>query len=57
MSGALSLAVKRPGREADHSLTSTAEVKNAWRYTSTSKHVLMAWYSVRHKDNFIFTAP
>jgi hypothetical protein len=25
--GALSLGVKRPGREADHSLTSSAEVK------------------------------
>jgi len=27
--------VKWPGREADHSRPSTAEVKNAWRYTST----------------------
>jgi hypothetical protein len=26
--------VKRPGREADHSLPSSVEVKNAWRYTS-----------------------
>jgi hypothetical protein len=26
--------VKRPGREADHSPQSSAEVKNAWRYTS-----------------------
>jgi len=25
----------RPGREADHSLPSSAEVKNAWSYTST----------------------
>jgi hypothetical protein len=31
---ALSLGVKRPGREADHSLPSSAEVKNAWSYTS-----------------------
>jgi hypothetical protein len=31
---ALSLEVKRPGREADHSLPSSAEVKNAWSYTS-----------------------
>jgi hypothetical protein len=30
-----SLGVKRPGREADHSPPSSAEVKNAWRYTST----------------------
>jgi hypothetical protein len=33
--GAVSLAVKRPGREADHSPPSSAEVKNAWSYTST----------------------
>jgi hypothetical protein len=32
---ALSLGVKRPGHEADHSLPSSAEVKNAWSYTST----------------------
>jgi hypothetical protein len=33
--GALSLGLKRPGREADHSPPSSAEVKNAWSYTST----------------------
>jgi hypothetical protein len=33
--GALSLEVKRPGREADHSPPSSAKVKNAWSYTST----------------------
>jgi len=32
---ALSLGVKRPGREADHSPPSSTEVKNAWSYTST----------------------
>jgi hypothetical protein len=32
--GALSWGVKRPGREADHLPLSTAEVKNAWSYTS-----------------------
>jgi hypothetical protein len=35
ISGALSIGVKRPGREADHSPPSSAEVKNAWNYTST----------------------
>jgi hypothetical protein len=33
--GALSLGVKRPGRESDHSPPLSAEVKNAWSYTST----------------------
>jgi hypothetical protein len=27
--------LKRPGREADHSPPSSAEIKNAWSYTST----------------------
>jgi hypothetical protein len=33
--GALPLGVKRPGREADHSPPSSAEVKNTWSYIST----------------------
>jgi hypothetical protein len=33
--GALSMGVKRPRREADHSPLSSAEVKNLWNYTST----------------------
>jgi hypothetical protein len=32
---ALSLVVKRPGCESDHSPLSSAEVKSAWSYTST----------------------
>jgi len=40
--GALSPGVKRPGREADHSPSSSAEMKNAWRYTSTPQYVFMA---------------
>jgi hypothetical protein len=35
VSGALTLGIKRSGREADHSPPSSAEVKNAWSYTST----------------------
>jgi hypothetical protein len=35
VSGALSLGIKRPGREADHPPPASAEVKNAWSYTST----------------------
>jgi hypothetical protein len=55
--GVLSLGVKRPRREADHSLPSSAEVKNAWSYTSTPQYVLMAWCLVKHRDNFTFTLP
>jgi hypothetical protein len=39
---ALTPGVKRPGREADHSPPSSAEVKNAWRYTSIPQYVFMA---------------
>jgi hypothetical protein len=35
--------VKRSGREADQSPPSSAEVKNAWSYTSTLQYVFMAW--------------
>jgi hypothetical protein len=35
VAGALSLGVKRPRPETDYSPLSSAEVKNAWSYTST----------------------
>jgi hypothetical protein len=35
VTGAFPLGVKWPRREADHSRPSSAEVKNAWSYTST----------------------
>jgi hypothetical protein len=34
--------VKRPGREADHSPPTSAEVKKIWIYTSTSPYAFMA---------------
>jgi hypothetical protein len=51
---ALSLEVKRPGREAGLSSPFIAEVKNAWSYTSTPQYVFMAWCLVKHRDNFTF---
>jgi hypothetical protein len=45
--GALSLVVKRPGRETDHSPPSSDDIKNAWSYTSTPQYAFMAWYSVK----------
>jgi hypothetical protein len=35
--------VKRPGREADHSPPTNAEVKKTWIYTSTPPCAFMAW--------------
>jgi len=34
--------VTQPKREADHSPQSSAEVKNAWGYTSNPQYVFMA---------------
>jgi hypothetical protein len=52
---ALSLAVKRPGREVDHSPPSSAEVMNAWSYTSTSPvHLQRGAKLKNHTDSFNF---
>jgi hypothetical protein len=39
---ALYPGVKRPGREADHSPPTSAEVEKMWIYTSTSPYAFMA---------------
>jgi hypothetical protein len=45
--GALSLGVKRQESEAEDAPPSSAEVKNAWSYTSTPLYVFIAWCSVK----------
>jgi len=45
--------VKRPGREADLSPPSSAEVDNKWNYNSTSQYVFIAWCLVKYVDNFL----
>jgi hypothetical protein len=47
--------IKRPGREADHSLPSSAEVKKIWSYTSITPHVSMTWCLISSRNNFNFT--
>jgi hypothetical protein len=45
----------RPGREADHSPPTSAEVKKMWIYTSTPH--TSSWrsaYLVKHGDSFAF---
>jgi hypothetical protein len=57
--------VKQPEPEANHSLPCSAEVKNAWSYTSTyvfvawclvlsTGYVFMAWYLFKLRGNFAF---
>jgi len=50
--GALSLGVKRPVCTADHSNSSTAEVKNTWSYTYTPPYVFIALCLIKHRGNF-----
>jgi hypothetical protein len=46
---------KVAGAWSDHSPPSSAEVKNAWSYTSNPQYVFNAWCLVKHRDNFTFT--
>jgi hypothetical protein len=45
--GALSLGVKQPRQEADHSLPSNAEVKECKAIPPLPQHAFMAWCSVK----------
>jgi hypothetical protein len=47
--------VKRPGREADHSPPSSAEVKNAWCYTSTPN--TSSWHGASLSTGIILPLP
>jgi hypothetical protein len=53
--GALSLWIKRPEREANHSLPSSDEVKECVELY-TPPYAFMAWCLVKHRDNFTFTS-
>jgi hypothetical protein len=46
---ALSLGVKWPGREADHTPPSSDEIKNVWSYISTPQYAFVLWCSVKAK--------
>jgi len=53
VSGAVSPGVKRPSQEGDNSPASSAETLYTSPSPPTSRiWVFMAWYSVKHKDNF-----
>jgi hypothetical protein len=52
VSGALSLEVKRPGREANHSPPSSAEFKECVELNLTPQYAFMAWCLVKHRDYF-----
>jgi len=56
VTGAISPWVMRPGREADLSPPCNADFRSVWSYTSTSTNVFIAWYSVKNRKNFTFSA-
>jgi hypothetical protein len=51
---ALSLGIKQPKREADHSSSSSSEVKNARNYASTPSYFFIAYCLIKHRNNFTF---
>jgi hypothetical protein len=64
----VSMGVKWPEHEDDHSPSPVAEVKNAWSFTLIRPYIFMVWclikqgyvfmavYLVQHRDNFMFTS-
>jgi hypothetical protein len=48
--GGSSAGIKRPGREADHSPSSSAEMKNTWSYTSIPPYVFIVWRLIKQRD-------
>jgi hypothetical protein len=52
--GDLSLGVRRPGSEADHSPPSSAKFKNAWSYTYAPQYAFMAWCLVKKAQGQLY---
>jgi hypothetical protein len=46
---ALSLGIKQPACEADHSPLSCAEVKTAWTYTFILPYLLVTWCLIKQE--------
>jgi hypothetical protein len=57
VSGPLSLAVKRTGREADRSPHLVPRSKNEWSYTSTPQYAFMAWCTDKAQGQLYLTLP
>jgi hypothetical protein len=52
VSGPISPGIKRRGREADTVTSIQSQGQELCSYTPTPPHVLMAWYLIKHMDNF-----
>jgi hypothetical protein len=40
--------------KVDHSSPSSAEIKNAWSYTSIPSYVFLVWCLIKHRDKSFF---
>ena len=47
--------IKRPCYKADHSRSSSAEVKNTWRNTSILASIFITWCLIKHRQKFTLT--
>jgi len=43
--------VKRPGREADHTYTPSAEVRMRGAIPPLPKYIFMTWYLINHRTH------
>jgi len=48
---------KVSGAYTDHTRACGAKVKNVWICTSIALYVFVAWYLIKHRDNFTITLP
>jgi hypothetical protein len=53
----LTVVIKRPRRETDHSPPSNGAVKNMWSYTSTPPQIFMTQSLFKHKTTANLTQP
>jgi hypothetical protein len=45
--------MKRPERKSDQSPQSSAEIKNAWRFTSTFTHGFIVYSLIEHGGTYL----
>jgi hypothetical protein len=50
--GVLSPGIERLGHEADHSPSSSVEVRNEWSFICTSLDIFMAWKITTLRETF-----
>jgi hypothetical protein len=52
--GTISLGLRRPGREVNHSPPCSTEVKKIWIYISTPPYVFMTWCLISYAQRQLY---